>query len=92
MIPGGLPQDATPVLEDFERMYLSRFGMEPNRFAAAGYTAARRVLEVFLVDPQADRHHVQEALAARFGGGFESNAPMPFLVVREGTLKEWGAP
>ena len=88
MVPGGLPQDETPVMDDFERLYLQRFGTAPNRFAAAGYTAARRVLEVFVADPEADRQRVQEALALRFGGGFDSNAPMPFLVVKEGALKE----
>jgi len=86
LVPAGLPQDDTEVLDEFERLYLQRFGNDTNRFAAAGFIAGRRVLAVLAEDLEADRAHIQERLAQRFGGGFENNAPMPFLLVREGSL------
>jgi len=85
-VPGGLPQEDDAILAEFERLYRQRFGTEANRFAAAGFIAMRRVLEALAADPQVDRARMQQALASRFGGGFDNNAPMPFLMVRDGSL------
>ena len=86
LVPAGLPQDDTAVLDDFERLYLQRFGSETNRFAAAGFIAARHMLAALAEETQVDRSMLQQRLAMQFGGGFENNAPMPFLLVREGAL------
>jgi branched-chain amino acid transport system substrate-binding protein len=86
LVPAGQPQDDLTVLDEFERLYQQRFGNETNRFAAAGFIAARRVLEVLSADPLAGRQQMQQRLASLFGGGFENNAPMPFLLVRDNAL------
>ena len=89
LVPAGLQQDDSSVIEEFERLYRQRFGSDTNRFAAAGFIATRHVVAVLSKDPQADRSRIQERLTQRFGGGFDNSAPMPFLLVREGTLVDY---
>jgi ABC-type branched-subunit amino acid transport system substrate-binding protein len=86
LIPGGVPQEDDGILDEFERLYTRRFGTEANRFAAAGFIATRRVVAVLSDVPDADRQHLQQEFASRFGGGFDNNAPMPFLIVQDGAL------
>lgn len=89
LVPGGLPQEDDGVLEEFERLYTRRFGSEANRFAAAGFIATRRVVAILSAEPDADRPRLQQQFAGRFGGGFDNNAPVPFLIVQGGALVDY---
>jgi len=57
------PDDPTPVVQDFDRIYQAKFGDRPDNFAALGYDATRVVLDAIKRAGSTQSPSIRDALA-----------------------------
>ncbi|MFQ5600166.1 MAG: ABC transporter substrate-binding protein [Candidatus Krumholzibacteriia bacterium] len=91
LVPAGEHEGDHEELARFRELYADRYGPRANRFAAAGYLAARRILDVLAQRPEADREALRTGLEARGAPG-DRRMPVRFLVVRDGEPRAFGTP
>ncbi|UCE03432.1 MAG: ABC transporter substrate-binding protein [Candidatus Latescibacterota bacterium] len=84
----GDPEEVARFASAFER----RFGAAPNRFAAAGYRAARRVLGALAVAPTPERESLRVLLATRQEADAVRERAFRFRVVRDGEAHDFDLP
>jgi hypothetical protein len=76
----------------FASAFERRFGGPPNRFAAAGYRAARRVLGALAVSPTPERESLRGLLGARQEADAMRERAFRFRVVRDGEAHDFDLP
>jgi branched-chain amino acid transport system substrate-binding protein len=57
------PDDPSPVVQEFDRVYQEKFGSRPDNFAALGYDAARVVFDAIKRAGSTDSQVIRDALA-----------------------------
>lgn len=70
-----------------EQLYRERFGGDPNRFAVAGFSAAKRVLDLLQEETAPSRERLRNLLAGRVASSATLAARPRFLVVRRGQVE-----